>query len=43
MNFPEFSGISLERGFWDPRIPFLGEDEVDMLGSGDAQRMDYIY
>ena len=35
---PEFPGIFrhfLGEGFWGPRIAFSGEDEVDMLGSGD--------
>ena len=35
---PKFSGISQHfpgEGLGDPRIAFSGEDEVDMLGSGD--------
>ena len=35
-KFPELSGNSVERGFWGPHIAFSGEDEVDMLGSGEA-------
>ena len=34
-NFPEFSGISLERAFAIPKSLFSEEDEVDMLGSGE--------
>ena len=35
---PEFPGIYRHfpgEGFWGPQIAFSGEDEVDMLGSGD--------
>ena len=36
---PEFPGISRHfprQGFWGPQIAFSGEDEVDMLGSGEV-------
>ena len=36
---PEFPGIYRHfpgEGFWGPQIAFSGEDEVDMLGSGDT-------
>ena len=35
---PEFAWIFRRfpgEGFWGPQIAFSGEDEVDMLGSGD--------
>ena len=37
-EFPEFSGISLERAFGVPESR-LGEDEVDMLGSGERKAL----
>ena len=36
---PEVPGIFrhfLGEGFWGPQIAFSGEDEVDMLGSGES-------
>ena len=42
---PEFLGIFRHlpgEGFWDPRIVFLGADEVDMLGSGDSSEMAFF-
>ena len=36
---PEFPGILrhfLGEGFWGPQIAFLGEDDVDILGSGEV-------
>ena len=35
---PELPGIIRHlpgEGFWDPQIAYSGEDEVDMLGSGE--------
>ena len=35
---PEFPGIFRHfpgEGFWSPQIPLSGEDEVDVLGSGE--------
>ena len=37
MSFLEFSGISLERACGFSRIAFAGEDEVDMLDSGESR------
>ena len=34
-EFPEIFRHFPGEGFWGSRIPFSGEDEVDMLGSGD--------
>ena len=36
---PEFLGIFRHfsgEGFWGPQIAFSGEDEVDILGSGEG-------
>ena len=38
MGNPEFPGVFRHfpaEGFWGTRIAFSGEDEVDMLGSGE--------
>ena len=37
-NFPEFSSVSLEKVFWGPQMAYLGEDQVDMLGSCEPYR-----
>ena len=38
---PEFPGVFRHfpgEGLWGPQITFWGEDEVDMLGSGEQSR-----